>query len=221
MERSSLRNVLDGLMTVAMIGLIGLLGWRLLREPSSPPLPPPIEVPSEPVSLAGVQFKGEISAPWTLLVYEDFGCGACRTFEREAMPMLLRDYVETGRLRLAIHTALLPVRGPAAEAEIASSACAAAQGRFWEFREAMFTRDLPLSEDAASVLARVTAPDAVPCPAVGTEASVEAARQVGLQGTPFFLLGTVSGEVLRAVAVRRGIGQGDGWLRTWLDEHVR
>lgn len=130
MERSQLRNVLDGLVTFAMIGLIGLLGWRLLPEPLPPPSPPPAEVPQEPVSLAGAQFRGDSSALWMLLLYEDFGCAACRMFEREAMPTLLRDYVEPGRLRLAVQTVPLQTRGPAAEAELASAVCAAERGQF-------------------------------------------------------------------------------------------
>lgn len=224
MERSQLRNVLDGLVTMAMIGLIGVLGWRLLHEPPPPPPPPPPEVPGEAVSLSGAAFRGDPSAPSTLLLYEDFACAACGMFEREGMPTLLRDYVEPGRVRLAVQTIPLQTRGPAAEAELASVACAAERGQFWAFREAMFTRESPLAEDAVSILARVNGPDASPCQSLGADSGqgvVEAARRAGLQGTPYFLLGTVSGESLNAVAVRRGVGQGDAWLRSWLDEHIQ
>lgn len=224
MERSSLRNVLDGVLTVAMIGLIGMLGWRLFHEPSPPPPPPPPEVPREVVSLSGAAFRGDPAAPWTLLLYEDFACAACAMFEREGMPTLLRDYVEPGRVRLAVQTIPLQTRGPAAEAERASAVCAAERGQFWVFREAMFTRESPFAEDAVSVLARVQGPDAGRCQSRGADsghAVVDEARRAGLQGTPYFLLGTVSGGSLNAVAVRRGVGQGDAWLRSWLDEHLQ
>lgn len=224
MERSQLRHVLDVGMTVAMIGLIGLLGWRLLRAPSPLPAPPKVEVPAEPVSLVGAHFKGDQSAPWTLLLFDDFACSACRMFEREAMPTLLRDYVDPGRLRLAVHTIPLQAPGLAAASEVALSKCAAERGKFWLFREAMFARPSPDAEDTATVLSRVLGPESDPCPATAQDDGrrlVELAQRAGLQGTPYFLLGRVSGEALQAVTARRGIGKGDGWLSTWLDDHVR
>jgi protein-disulfide isomerase len=207
-----------------MIGLIGLISWRLLRQPPAPPQPPPIAIPEQPISLAGAQFRGAESAPWTLLLYEDFSCAACRMFEREAMPTLLRDYVEAGRIRLAVQTLPLQARGPAADGEYASAACAAARGHFWAFRDAMFARESPSIENAASILARVSAQDALPCSPLGPDsavAKIDAARRSGIQGTPYFLLGTVSGESLTAAAAHRGVGQGDAWMRSWLDEHMR
>lgn len=223
-EHSRWRSRLDGVMTVAMVGLIGLLGWRLLREPSLPlpPPPPPATVPVEPVSLDGAPLRGAATAPLTLLVFEDFWCSACALFEREAMPTLLRDYVEPGRVRLAVHTIGLPGRGPGASQDADLVPCAIEHGKFWEFRAAMFGRPTPSAETGGSVLARVLGAATTSCvdSSANTEAVVAVATKAGVMGTPYFLLGHEVHNGLQVVAVRRGSGQGDRWLRDWLGEHV-
>lgn len=218
------RGLLDGVVTVAMAGLIGLLSWRTLKEPATEtvsPLPPAV-VPTELVSLEGAHFKGDTGAPWVLLMFEDFQCSACAVFERDAMPALLKDYVVPGRLRLAVHTIGMQARGPEAQVEASLGACAARQGKFWEFREAMFARPARVGESGASVFERVVGGEPSSCAeGVGESALPEAARQAGIIGTPHFLLGRPDGVGLRAIAVQRGIGQGDSWLRQWLEPFLK
>jgi hypothetical protein len=216
------KEVLDGVLTVSMIGLIGVLGWRAVNGPIDVVRPPePPAVPSDPVSLEGVQIRGAGTAPWMLLAFEDFNCSACRMFEQHAMPTLLRDYVEPGRLRFGVHTLPLQSTGAAAEREVSAAACAAQQGRFWEFREAMFTR-LSSTETPEAVMARIgmTAP-CVPGASAMTAQVKAVGKSVGLRGAPHFLLGRVDNGHLKAVSVRRGIGEGDRWLKSWLDEYVQ
>jgi protein-disulfide isomerase len=40
---------------------------------------------------------GSPSAPVRIDVYSDFACPACRTFHEQTLPMIVRDYVQTGK----------------------------------------------------------------------------------------------------------------------------
>ena len=40
---------------------------------------------------------GSTSAPVRIEVFSDFACPACRVFHQQTLPMILRDYVQTGK----------------------------------------------------------------------------------------------------------------------------
>ena len=72
-----------------------------------------------------------------LRVYSDFQCPYCQKFERETLPELLRKLPDD--VRIEFHQFPLeqihPLARPAAEA----SECAAQQGRFWAYKDALFS----------------------------------------------------------------------------------
>lgn len=45
-------------------------------------------------------FLGKADAPVSVLVVEDFKCPVCKGFEEQAMPNLIRDYVDTGKAKV-------------------------------------------------------------------------------------------------------------------------
>lgn len=71
-----------------------------------------------------------------LRVYSDFQCPYCQKFERETMPALLKNLPDD--VRIEFHQFPLeqihPLARPAAEA----SECAAEQGQFWGYKDALF-----------------------------------------------------------------------------------
>ena len=83
------------------------------------------------------RIKGDEHAPVWIVEISDFQCPFCRQWQQETYPQLQREYVATGKVKLAyVH---LPLSNhqhalPAAEA----SMCAGAQGRFWEMHDAIF-----------------------------------------------------------------------------------
>ena len=83
------------------------------------------------------RIRGAATAPVWIVEVSDFQCPYCRIWHQETYPAILREYVSTGRARLAFLNLPLPSHRhawPAAEAAM----CAGLQGRFWEMHDAIF-----------------------------------------------------------------------------------
>jgi protein-disulfide isomerase len=78
---------------------------------------------------------GDPDAPLVMVAFESFGCLWCGVFHRETLPVVMDDWVDTGRLRL--ETRLVPYEQRAVPgARIA--AAAARQGLYWELAEHLY-----------------------------------------------------------------------------------
>ena len=84
--------------------------------------------------------KGRPDAPVTVYEMSDFQCPYCRAFALTTMPLLEREYVQTGKVRLVyINLPLTTLHANAARAaELA--VCAARQGKFWPMHDLLFQR---------------------------------------------------------------------------------
>jgi protein-disulfide isomerase len=100
--------------------------------------PTPEGAPKAPdvgvISLAGSQAKGPADAPVTVIEYSDFRCPACRKVHpvvEEAMKLY------GPKVRWVFKNFPLPMHK---DAQIASEGalCAADQGRFWDYQDALF-----------------------------------------------------------------------------------
>ncbi|MBB6014860.1 DsbA family protein [Deinococcus radiopugnans] len=133
-----------------------------------------------------------------LRVYSDFQCPYCRQFESETLPALLRSLPDDVRVEFhqfpleSIH----PLARPAAEA----SECAAKQGKFWAYKDALFRDQSWLAGQADEVFAALAAETGLntgtfnTCLATrGGQAAVDAglaeAERLGLNGTPSVFVG--------------------------------
>jgi protein-disulfide isomerase len=80
---------------------------------------------------------GDENAPITLVEVSDFGCPHCRDFHQLTAPTLREQYVDSGLVKwVAVPYALRPETVPAANAAM----CAAEQGLFVEFTEALYNQ---------------------------------------------------------------------------------
>ena len=80
---------------------------------------------------------GDPNAPVTIIEYSDFQCPFCGRFARETEPLLIRDYVETGKVRL-IYRTFGDWIGPESLRAAEAAYCAGDQGKFWAFHDALF-----------------------------------------------------------------------------------
>lgn len=88
------------------------------------------------------RIKGDDSASVWLVVVSDFQCPYCRLWHHEVGPRIEREYVSTGRIRIAyLNLPISTHRNAWPAHEVAM--CAAEQGRFWPVADAIFeTQDL-------------------------------------------------------------------------------
>ena len=52
------------------------------------------------VKTAGNPFIGQANAPVTIAAWGDFKCSFCRNFETQTLPLLIKDYVDTGKVKV-------------------------------------------------------------------------------------------------------------------------
>ena len=174
--------------------------------PAAPAAPAAQSAPASPQdSLLAIadtaRIMGAATAPVWIVEVSDFQCPYCRLWHEETYPTIVREYVSTGRARLAFLNLPLPSHKhawPAAEAAM----CAGLQGRFWEMHDAIFQ-----GQERWSRMTSVDSTFAAMAGAVGVdvsrwhecisshvmrpliEADYQRAVSAGVNSTPSFFIG--------------------------------
>lgn len=148
------------------------------------------------------RIQGSPTAPLWIIEVSDFQCPYCRDFHAKTYPAVLKEYVQTGKARLAYVNFPIPSAHPNAVPAALSAMCAAAQDKFWPMHDKLFNeqdRWAPLSDPtpvldslASSVGVNMQAFDAclsskVMQPLV--DADRDRAENRGVRATPTFLIG--------------------------------
>ena len=79
---------------------------------------------------------GALDAPVVISEFSDFECPFCSRFANQTEPTILADYVDKGLVRLEWND--FAINGPNAEAAARAGRAAAAQGKFIEFKHALY-----------------------------------------------------------------------------------
>ncbi|MFH0860718.1 MAG: DsbA family protein [Candidatus Altiarchaeota archaeon] len=101
-----------------------------------------------PASLGGGKFlnppgadddpvKGSENATVTIVEFSDFECPFCAKFYRETLPLLEKDYIHTGKVKLVYRDFPLTIHDYAPKAAEAAQ-CANEQGRFWAYHDRLY-----------------------------------------------------------------------------------
>jgi protein-disulfide isomerase len=97
--------------------------------------------PSDPLVARAdsARIRGSASAPVWLLEVSDYQCPFCKTWHDEVFPTIIREYVETGKVRLAYVNFPLSIH-PNAPIAAEASMCAGAQGadKYWQYHDMIF-----------------------------------------------------------------------------------
>ena len=147
--------------------------------------------PTQPFNVLGPE-----DAPVVIIEFTDLQCPYCARFARQTFPELRRNYIDTGRVRFASQDLPLPRHAFAVPAAVAAR-CAGEQGRFWEFREALFSAQATLRDEPYAELARKFGLDLDKFAACRSDEGqtarvlegIELARANGITSTPTFLIG--------------------------------
>lgn len=191
------RANLDGIAAVVLIAAGATVMWQQIEatSPGSGPIRN-VALPSEPLSLDGAEVEGADVATVAIIEFSDFQCPFCSKFSRETLPVLMTEYIKTGKVKHAFRHLPLRIHADAQKAAEASE-CAAAEGKFWPMHEALFLE--PAKLDVASL--RTTAEEIglstgfVRCLEGATAAKVKSdadlATSLGVTATPTFFVGRV------------------------------
>ncbi|HUF37892.1 MAG TPA: thioredoxin domain-containing protein [Anaerolineales bacterium] len=131
------RLLVIGITTFVAIAVVAVLVISNRPSQTDPDLLDLIETLPKGIDVTtGLPYIGEEDAPVTMLIYEDLGCPNCRTYNLNVEPLVLRDYVATGDVRIMIYTLAFVNQQslPAAEGTL----CALDQELFWEYRDVVF-----------------------------------------------------------------------------------
>ena len=193
-------NFVERATTLGVLLSAGVFLWNYRSSPRfEPGRSRTVAIPKAPVPLEGTSL-GSSSAKIAMVEFSDFQCPYCSKFASETFPKLKAHYIDKGALRfvfrhnpIAIHTR--------AEAAAEAAECAGRQGRFWEMHDQLFQNPkrleaTDLSDYAQSVGLDVSAFRT--CTATDgkehVQRDVALAKNLNLQGTPMFLLGTIGSD---------------------------
>jgi protein-disulfide isomerase len=202
-----------GAVALAMVALALLSGGRA-AAPSAGDAPvgaAEVREMLEGVPQDGIAL-GEPDAPVTLVEFADLQCPFCRDFALQTLPLLVRDYVRPGKLRLEFGT--LAFLGPDSERAARVAAGAAAQDRLWNLADLFYFNQGTENSGYATdgfldrLLAAIPGLDAERARRdVGSSAAdrllatTEArAERHGIDSTPSFLFGRTGGDDRQVLA---------------------
>jgi protein-disulfide isomerase len=104
-------------------------------SPSAAPKDMARRIPGDPTAL------GDPQAPVVLVEYSDLRCPFCGIYARETLPLLVNEYVQSGKLRVEWRD--FPVFGQESIDAAVADRAAGEQGKFWQFNAATYAHAPP------------------------------------------------------------------------------
>ena len=151
-----------------------------------------ITAPRVEVASAGHPSLGSADAPITIVEFSDFQCPFCKRVE-PALKQVREKYGD--KVRLVYMDFPLPMHGHALDAAKAGR-CAAEQGKFWPYHDAMFADQSRQSPADLKATAKSLGLDTAKFDTcfdqakyeAGVRADMEQGKQLGIDGTPAFFI---------------------------------
>ena len=84
------------------------------------------------------RIRGNSAAPIWLIEVSDFQCPYCKRWHDETYQAIDKEFVQTGKIRLAFLNFPIPSIHPNALAASEAAMCASVQGKFWPMHESLF-----------------------------------------------------------------------------------
>lgn len=143
---------------------------------------------------------GRVDAPVVLAEWGDFQCPFCRLYSTSTEPALIRQYVDSGQVRIEWHD--FAYLGPESVLEARAARAAGRQGQFWAFHGALYADQAPenrgeVTEASLAALAgrlgldvgRFRADFADPAIAQAVADDQALGSRLGVGGVPSFVIG--------------------------------
>ena len=201
-QESEKRSANSYLIPASIIVGAAIIGGAVLytASPSVPRESPRVVDTTGGVDLSNLEdddpVLGSARAPVVIVEFGDFQCPYCKRFHDEARVEIVKKYVNTGKAKIVyrdfpIENIHLAAR-PAAEA----SECADDQGKFWEYHDALYTRQASITTMDFVALAAELGMDKkkfADCVSIRkyqdeVTADYQAGVKAGVDGTPAFFI---------------------------------
>jgi protein-disulfide isomerase len=165
------------------------------------------------MNLAKAPMRGSDSARVALVEVSDFECPFCARYSMQTSAQVVREFVQTGKIRYAfVHLPIASHRNAFKASEAAM--CAGDQGKFWEMRDRLFANQsalaLPrLPESAIAVGLRMDTfnsclSSARHAPQI--QADMAMASRFGVRATPTFFIGSIDPRTRTFTATHKIVG---------------
>ncbi len=104
---------------------------------------PAAPVPGAKVNVAVGNFPimGNKDAKVTIIEFADFRCPFCEQFFTNTEPQIIKDYVDTGKVKFTFRN--FAFLGPASTVAANAAECANDQGKFWDFYSYLYKNQPP------------------------------------------------------------------------------
>jgi len=159
------------------------------------------------VKTDGDPYIGQANAPVTIAFWSDYQCPFCKRFEQETLPQILKDYVNTGKVKLVMMDFVFLGNDSIAAGEYGRSVWKLYPEKYMEWRTAMFAAQDQEGDQGFGNAASIDKLDAtiagidaakVAADVKANKASYDAeldadkaeAQKVGVNATPSFVIGT-------------------------------
>lgn len=135
-ERRQRQHRGQQLFAVGILVVAAVIIAVLVIYPSLAPVGNIIPITPGAYQQASGRMLGDPNAPVLIELYEDFQCPACRSFTQNTEPLLIQNFVATGKARLVFRQFAF-IGSESVQASNASM-CAADQQRFWDYHDILF-----------------------------------------------------------------------------------
>jgi len=104
---------------------------RVQQAPSQAPQPVKISMDDDPI-------RGDPNAPITIIEFSDFQCPFCARFHTQTLPLILKEYIDPGKVNLVYRDFPIQSIHPNALPAAVAAECANEQGKYWEYHDMLF-----------------------------------------------------------------------------------
>jgi protein-disulfide isomerase len=221
MNMNKTPKTLVPLLTVALVVaafFVGSLYTKVqMLEKNVNPTPEPAVAQPQPATkgVASVDddpLLGDKNAPVTIVEFSDYECPFCKRHFDQTLPQLIKNYVDTGKVKIVYRDLPLSFHDPMATKEAIAANCAREQGgdtKYFQYHDEIFTRTKSngngLSEADLTTIAtdlRLNLGSFNSCLADQTQTDevkkdIADGSAAGASGTPTFVIGksTSNGEI--------------------------
>jgi protein-disulfide isomerase len=135
------------------------------------------------------------------------------------MPELMKNYIDTGKVKFVMREFPIPNLHPRAPAASAAALCARDQGKYWEMHDVLFANQRSMSDEDLEGYAESISLDIDvfrDCLATGKHVAqitsdIEEGKRMGVRGTPSFVVGAVHEDDPNTVKVTQFIRGAQGY----------